>query len=154
MKSLLKEILIRLCEPVVKTVLFKRIMVWGDPTRLRISPTARMLNTLFNTSSGCIVIGEYTFASHNVSIITGHHDYRLVLEQRISTIADEGRDIIIGKGVWLCSNTLILGPCRIGDHAVIAAGAVVVPGTIVDEGDIYGGTPARKISSIKTSNKD
>jgi acetyltransferase-like isoleucine patch superfamily enzyme len=148
MKRFLKEALVRLCEPIVKAIVFKRIMVWGDPQRLKISASARMLNTLFNTSSGCIEIGDYTFASHNVSILTGNHDYRLLLEQRISTFADDGRDVLIGKGVWLCSNSLILGPCTIGDHAVIAAGAVVVPGTIVGEGEIYAGIPAKKISSI------
>ena len=57
-----------------------------------------------------------------------------------------GRDIVIHEGAWLASNVTILGPCQIGEHAVVAAGAVVVddvrPYTVV------GGVPARTLASV------
>jgi len=36
-----------------------------------------------------------------------------------------GRDVVIGRGAWVSSNALVLGPCRIGEHAVVAAASVV-----------------------------
>lgn len=60
----------------------------------------------------------------------------------------QGNDIIIGKGVWLCSNATILGPCSIGDNSVIAAGAVVLANTVVPPDTIFGGVPAKKIKDV------
>ena len=56
----------------------------------------------------------------------------------------EGRDIVIGDGVWIASNATVLGPCTIEANAVIAAGSVVAPHTIVPAGCVYAGVPARR----------
>ena len=37
---------------------------------------------------------------------------------------------------------------EIGEHSVIAAGAVVLPGTKVEPGSIYAGMPAKKVKDI------
>ena len=107
-----------------------------------------MVNTQFNTSSGDIFIGEYTFTGHNVSIITGCHDYNETLKNRQEAAPMTGNDIIIGEGVWLGTNSIILGPNKIGDNAVIAAGAVVVPNTNIPANTIFGGIPAKLIKRI------
>ena len=60
----------------------------------------------------------------------------------------DGGDIRIGKGVWIGSNAIILGPCNIGDHAVVAAGSVVIPDTQIESLAIFGGVPARYIKTI------
>ena len=109
-----------------------------------------MVNTLFNTSSGYIEVGDYTFAGHNVIIITGTHQYSSLLEKRLTDIPRDGRDIIIGKGVWIGSNAVILGPSKIGDHVVIAASAVVVAGSNIPSGAIVAGIPARVIKYLPT----
>jgi carbonic anhydrase/acetyltransferase-like protein (isoleucine patch superfamily) len=36
----------------------------------------------------------------------------------------------------------------IGNHSIIAAGAVVLENTIVEPGSIYAGVPAKKVKSI------
>jgi acetyltransferase-like isoleucine patch superfamily enzyme len=105
----------------------------------------------FNTSSGFIEVGDYTFTGHNVSIITGTHRYESLLSERMSDSPMFGRDIIIGKGVWIGSNAVILGPCKIGDHAVIAAGSVVLSGTEIPSCTIVGGIPAKTIKTISIS---
>jgi acetyltransferase-like isoleucine patch superfamily enzyme len=140
----------RILKPVVLDIITNEIRIWGDSTKLRIAPTAQMVNTMFNTSSGIIEIGDYTFTGHNVSIITGTHNFQSLLHQRVVGIQREGCDIRIGKGVWIGSNVVIIGPCNIGDHAVIAAGAVVVPGTEVKVGAVVAGIPARVIKFIDT----
>jgi acetyltransferase-like isoleucine patch superfamily enzyme len=107
-----------------------------------------MNNTLFNTSSGSIYVDEYTFCGHNVCLITGTHDYKTFCEARMHNIPTEGRDIIIGKGVWIGTNVTILGPSRIGDHAVIAAGAVVTSGSDIPSKTIAAGIPAKPVKQV------
>ena len=123
--------------------------VWGDPERLEIDETAKVFTCFFNVNSGRIRIGEYTFAGSNVSLLTGSHDMRLTGEMRRDAERTEDGDIEIGKGVWLASGCTVLGPCRIGDNAVIAAGAVVVPGTDVPANTVWGGVPAKQIKEIE-----
>ncbi|MBR8429662.1 hypothetical protein K6Y76_22955 [Burkholderia cenocepacia] len=59
----------------------------------------------------------------------------------------DGRDIVIGKGVWIASNAIVLGPCTIGDNAVVAAGAVVTGGQL-ESGCLYAGVPAKRIRTL------
>lgn len=115
--------------------------VWGEAERLHLSGNNSVVNTLFNTMSGDIYVGEYTFTGHNVSIITGTHDIQQVGSDRMK-FPESGGDIVIGNGVWICSNATILGPCTIGDNAIIAAGSVVLPNTNIGEHELYAGVPA------------
>lgn len=126
--------------------------VWGEENKLHISNLASVDSCLFNTNSGSIYVGEYTFSGSNVSLLAGSHDFNLTGLLRRDCEIREGCDIRIGKGVWLASNSTILGPAEIGDNAVIAAGAVIVPGTVVPEGSIYAGIPAKEIGRINETN--
>ena len=123
--------------------------VWGDPARLHIDPEAAVDPCLFNTNSGEITVGPFSFAGPGVSLIAGTHDMALRDFPRRDLSPAEGCDIVIGRGVWLCANCTVLGPVRIGDHAVIAAGAVVIPGSEVEPGSIWGGVPAKRIGSVR-----
>ena len=126
----------------------ERIRIWGDEEKVHLHPNAQLANTLFNTSSGEIWIGEYSFTGHNVSILTGTHRTETFLHDRQAHFPIEGGDIRIGRGVWLGSNSIVLGPCEIGDHAVIAAGAVLTAGTNVPPGGIVMGVPGRVVRII------
>ncbi|MFV8270530.1 DapH/DapD/GlmU-related protein [Flavobacterium sp. GT2N3] len=55
-------------------------------------------------------------------------------------VASNGRSII-GNHVWLAANCIILQGVTLGDHAVVAAGAVVTKD--IPQGEIWGGIPAR-----------
>ncbi|MBM7331737.1 hypothetical protein JS562_54220, partial [Agrobacterium sp. S2] len=77
--------------------------------------------------------------------LTGTHNISQRAEQR-QLFPTEGRDIIIGEGVWIATNATIIGPCSIGDDAVIAAGAVVVDN--IEAGWLYAGVPARKVKRL------
>lgn len=125
--------------------------VWGDPERLEIDGTAKVFSCFFNTNSGKIRIGGYTFAGSGVSLLAGTHDPKLTGELRRDEERTEGCDIEIGEGVWLASGCTLLGPCRVGDNAVIAAGAVVTPGTEVPASTVWGGVPAKQIGEIETA---
>ena len=123
--------------------------VWGDPERLEIDETAAVFTCFFNTNSGRIKIGESTFAGSGVSLLAGSHDPELKGFLRRDSETTEGCDIVIGKGVWLASESTVLGPCTIGDNAVIAAGAVVTPGTDVPANTVWGGVPAKQIGQLE-----
>lgn len=56
---------------------------------------------------------------------------------------DSKWSVEIGNDVWVCDNAMILGGHRIGDGAIIAAGAVVTKD--VPPYAIYGGVPAQLI---------
>ena len=103
---------------------------------------------------GEIKVGQYAFAGHNVSILTGTHDITKRSKERMDSYPKSGRDIIIGDGVWMGSNTTILGPCKIGNSAVIASGAVVVANTIIPDGTVWAGIPARQLKKINFDGED
>jgi acetyltransferase-like isoleucine patch superfamily enzyme len=99
--------------------------ICGDRSRVRIAATADVANTLFNVSSGEIVVEDYAFFGHNVCIITGVHDYTQTCLDRQRSVPYSGHDVIIKKGAWIASNVTVLGPCVIGENAVIGAGSVI-----------------------------
>ena len=137
----------RLLKPMILDIIMREIRLWGPRERLDISSTAYLGNTYLNTVSGRIVVGEYTFSGPSASIITGTHRYEMLMKERMDTAPDSGRDIMIGKGVWIGANAIILGPCTIGDHAVIAAGALVK--SDVPPFTVVGGIPARPLKTIQ-----
>lgn len=120
--------------------------VWGPRERVHLSSTALMNDALFNTSSGHVRVADHVMCGHGVSLLTGTHDIALFGEDRQRSWPLEGRDIVLEAGVWIGSNATLLGPCRIGRHAVVAAGSVVTgdvaPFTIV------AGVPARVVRTI------
>ena len=127
--------------------------IWGEREKLHISPRAAVFPCFFNTNSGEIFIGDYTFAGSNVNILAGSHDMHLEGLPRRDAEIKQGCDITIGKGVWLASGCTILGPCKIGDNAVVASGAVVVPNTNIPSNAVYAGIPAKKVKEIETNTK-
>lgn len=80
-------------------------------------------------------------------ILTGTHNPDAKGSARRRAPA-EGCDVRIGKEVWIAAGAVILGPCTIGDYCVVAAGAMVRPGTY-PPGVLLGGLPARVIRSLQ-----
>ena len=116
--------------------------IWGTWDKVHLGHGTNLCNTLLNTDSGDIFIGDYSFTGQNVAILTGSHDIKKSGQDRKSAIATKN-DIHIGKGVWLGSGCIILGPCEIGDNAVVAAGSVVIPHTRIEPSSLYAGIPAK-----------
>jgi acetyltransferase-like isoleucine patch superfamily enzyme len=54
--------------------------------------------------------------------------------------------VVIEEGVWVASHALVLGPARIGAHAVVAAGALVLED--VPPYTVVAGRPAKVIKKI------
>ncbi len=123
-----------------------RPLVYGDPARLHIAPTAVVNNALFNLSSGEITVGEYAFFGHNVSVLTGTHDWTRFGAERQVAVPKSGRDVVIEEGVWVSSNAIVVAPCRIGAHAVVGVGSLVLRD--VESYTVVAGNPARVLRTI------
>lgn len=91
---------------------------------------------------GGITIGDGALIGHNVVLATINHNF---------DPAHRGDNlpapITIGKRVWIGANATVLPGVRIGDGAVVAAGAVVTKD--VPPCTIVGGVPARIIRKIE-----
>jgi acetyltransferase-like isoleucine patch superfamily enzyme len=130
----------------IQAVILNHYLVFGDPQRLHLAATCVVNNALFNLASGTVTVQDHVFFGHHVSLITGSHDYQKFATDRMQAFPSQGNDIVIEAGAWIGSNVTVLGPCQIGQHAVIAAGAVV-------RGDIApyvmaAGVPAKPIKSL------
>ena len=124
-----------------------RMIERGEPGgRLHIAESADVAWDAFGiTASGHIYIGEHTIIASRVSLLCGFHDYTKRGHDRIYC-ATEGYDIRVGNGVWVCALAIIIGPCTIGDNAVIGAGSVVTKD--VPANQVWAGNPARFIKEI------
>lgn len=121
--------------------------IWGDPSRLIFRGNVHINDLLVNTRSGTVTIEEEVCFGHRCKLLTGTHDYQKKGRERVTTVPDSGRDIHVKQGVWLGSGVTVLGPCVIGEDAVIAAGSLVT----VDEipaGTIWAGSPAKQVRKI------
>lgn len=122
-------------------------VIFGDPRRVQVADDVLVVNTLFNVQSGKIDVGPQVVFGHEVALITGTHDHRLVGKERLHAVPGSGRDIVIGHGAWLAARVTVVGPCRIGEHAVVGAGAVVTRD--VAPHAVVGGVPARAIGQVE-----
>ena len=89
-----------------------------------------------------IHIGSGVYTGPRVYITDINHGYER-LDEPIGRQLQEARPVTIGDNCWLGTNSVILPGTHLGEHVVVAAGAVVsgqVPGRCV-----VAGSPARII---------
>ena len=92
---------------------------------------------------GGITLGDGCLIGHNVVFATLNHGFAPT--DRASLYP---APIVLGKNVWVGSNSTLLQGIRIGDNAVIGAGSVVTKD--VPANTIVGGVPARILRQIDT----
>lgn len=109
-------------------------------------------------------IGKFCSISWNVSIGGANHDYKRISQHAFLYAPQFGMmekgqepgynrfdsDCVIGNDVWIGCNAVICRNVKIGDGAVIAAGAVVTKD--VPPYTIVGGVPAKKIKERCSKN--
>ncbi|HQT26384.1 MAG TPA: acyltransferase, partial [Burkholderiales bacterium] len=84
--------------------------------------------------------------AQNVVIRAADHAHSSTSEA-ISKQGHAGGTIIIEDGVWIGANVVVTRNVRIGEHSIVAAGAVVTRD--VPPYSIVGGVPARLMKSRK-----
>lgn len=120
--------------------------VYGPAERLHLSPNVVVNDAIFNLASGEIVVEEWVMFGHEVMILTGTHDMSKFGRERQESSPPAGHDVHIGEGAWVASRVTIIGPCRIGAHAVVAACSLVLED--VPPYTLVGGSPARFIRDL------
>ncbi len=92
---------------------------------------------------GKIVIGDYTLVAPNVGIISANHsiyDYT----------KHEKKEVHIGQYCWLGMNSVIMPGVTLGNHTIVAAGAIVTKS--FEEGYcVLAGNPAKIIKTLDKS---
>ena len=118
----------------------------GISTILTLGSRVSTMNSLFNLSSGNIVVGNNTIFGHDCKLLTGAHRFsngvRASLDPyaELLEVARFGNDIVIGNGCFIGSGSIICGGITIGNNVIIQAGSIVVRD--VPDGAIVGGQPA------------
>lgn len=123
-----------------------------DGGSLTIGERVSTMNTIFNLASGSVVVGDDTIFGYNCMVLTGRHQFTDGQRASLSggeEVPKDGGDISIGKGCWIASGATITGGVTIGDHVIVAGGAVVTA-DVPDHG-IAGGIPARVIGDTRNS---
>ncbi len=104
-------------------------VVRGDVNSIRIGDKV-------NIQDGVVIHGTYKKAGVTIGndVSIGHNAivHGCTIHERV----------LIGMGAIVMDNA------EIGKNSIIAAGAVVLEGTKIESGTIYGGVPARKIKDI------
>jgi acetyltransferase-like isoleucine patch superfamily enzyme len=132
---------------VIRETFARHPLIFGGPaSRVTLGRDVQLNDATLNVASGSIRLDDDVFCGHGVSLLTGTHDLEQMGAARRLSIPDCGRDIVVETGVWLSSNCTILGPCTIGAHAVVAAGAVVTGN--VEGWTLVAGVPARPVARL------
>ena len=122
-------------------ILFKYDGIWEKGPSIIINENVFLgANCEFNCSKK-IIIGRYSLIASGCKFID--HNHSTSSAPRGMRKEDSKREIILGEGVWLGVNSIILMGVEIGDNAVVAAGAVV--NKSIPPNEIWGGIPAKKV---------
>lgn len=125
-----------------KHVYFNSSVCFYHSEKISISDNVHIQENCKFFGGGGIQIGEGSIFAHEVQILTQNHNYDA---SDLEFLPYDGRNVNkpveIGEYVWIGMRVTILPGVRIGDGAVIAAGAVVTKD--VPECAIVGGNPAK-----------
>ena len=133
-------------------------MSFAEGVHLRSLRTPVCLST---AKSGLISLGKETFINQGVQIYAADHveigpdcligDNAVIQDSDFHQVSegDDARvkEIRIGRNVWIGRSAIVMPGVTIGDHAVIAAGAIVTRD--VPSRAIVGGNPARPIGEVQ-----
>lgn len=100
----------------------------------------------FIAMRGKVSIGDNTILGPNVSIHAENHNFEDI-NKPIRSQGATRRGVVIGKDCWIGSKAVILDGVNIGNHVIVAAGAVV--NKDVPDYAIVGGVPAKIIKMRK-----
>ena len=85
-------------------------------------------------------LGDYVIMGPDVKIYSRNHKYDS-LEVPIANQGKNYYETFIGNDVWIGANVVITAGCKVGNHTVIAAGAVVTKD--IPDYAVVGGVPAK-----------
>ena len=100
---------------------------------------------LHNTIIGPVIIGDNVNLAQGITVTALNHNFsdkeKRIDEQGVST-----NPVKIGDDIWIGANAVILPGVNIGNHSVVAAGAIVTKD--VPPHSLVAGVPAKIIKQI------
>jgi len=126
-------------------IVIKNKAYFGDGSRLKVGKNSQIGKNSFLT--GAITIGNDVLMGPDVIMMSRSHEYKSVEIPIIFQGETEEREIKIGNGVWVGTRVIILPGVEIGDHSIVAAGAIVTKS--FPSYSIIGGNPAKLIKQRK-----
>ncbi len=130
--------------PALRTALFRKCGVLiGRKTVINFGVNIILPMTEKGVKKGNIIIGDRV-AIATGAVIVGQSDPNFSVLS--SLYPEDNRPIEICDDVWIGANAVILPGVKIGEQAIIAAGAVV--NKDVPANTVYAGVPAVKIKDI------
>jgi len=126
-----------------KSVIVKNKCTFGDGSRLSVGNRSQLGQNA--RLGGTITIGDDVLMGPDVVIMTMSHEFSDIHTPINLQGSTEEKPIIIGNDVWIGTRVIILPGVTIGDHSVIAAGAVVSKS--FPPYSIIGGVPAKLIKN-------
>ena len=110
-------------------------VIIGDHTRIG----------LHNTIIGPVTIGSHVNLAQGITVTALNHNFTDT-EKRIDEQGVSTSSVTIEDDIWIGANATILSGVKIGQHSVIAAGAVVTKD--VPPHSLVAGVPAKVIKQI------
>ena len=110
-------------------------VIIGDHTRIG----------LHNTIIGPVTIGSHVNLAQGITITALNHNFSDA-EKRIDEQGVNTTPVVIEDDIWIGANAVILPGVTIGQHSVVAAGAIVT--TDVPPHSLVAGVPAKVIKQI------
>lgn len=122
-----------------------------DPKKLSVGDSVYIG---FNTyiGGGLVFLDDQVIIGPFVSIVAGNHTLK---DGSYRFGAYDFGEIKIGKGTWLCANSVITNNVELGRGCLVAAGSVVTKS--FEDFSIIGGVPAkliRKLTVVEIKEKD
>jgi acetyltransferase-like isoleucine patch superfamily enzyme len=115
----------------------------AGPKRLFIDGVPAVADCVFNVVSGTITVGKGTYFGFGCRVLTGQHVFK---DGKFLEIPTEGNDIVIGKGCFIGTGTIISKKVTIGDNVLIGAGSVVLED--LPSGCFAAGNPCKVIRKV------
>lgn len=115
---------------------------------IQVGNNVRVYSNIFSDEGFLISIGDNTTISSDVKLIT--HDASI--GKVIADKTDLFGKITIGSNCFIGANSIILCGVSIPNNTIIAAGSVVTK-SIINEKEVWGGNPAKKIGSFEVLNE-
>ncbi len=126
-----------------KSTLHTGVRVY-DPRHIRVGEGTIIGYGCFIDGRAQVVIGSHTDIASEVMIYSSEHDIHS------PEFAPHSAPVHIGDYVFIGPRAIILPGVKVGDRAVVAAGAVVTKD--VGAGEIVGGVPAKVIGERQLKN--
>ena len=147
--SKIRKVIYRLCRVNTNNADIRDNVMISQPNNLLFGKNV-LINCnssfVFGAGDSSIVLGDNVQIGPSCVFTTISHDYSDPIK-RAGTITY--KNIIVGRGSWICSSCTILPGVTIGKGCVIAAGSVVNKN--IPDNQLWGGVPAHFIKELPTA---